>query len=184
MTRETRRCGRCGKLGRLRSPERQNRCRECERLSSAKAELNNLLSRGNPVDFLIDKKTIDYLGIDITHPYMQRTVFQGGRIGIFGENLTQPFRNMAQGHGYMTRVLPEGETRIDAINNVAYRQDIDRPLFVAYPGLAIAPSLDALTQLGGTVFVIAEGDQARRWEKRAPKVMAISPNELPIRDWR
>ncbi len=183
---EKRQCGRCGSFGRLRSPENLRRygvygCCECVEKKDDIAEYERLILTGKPVDLCLDKRTIDDLAIDIKHPYLQRTLINGGRVGIFGENLSSYFRQMARNCGYMTKELGEGESRIQAINDVVYAQDIDRALFVGYRGLAAAPALDAYTQLGGTAWVYAEGDHEKEWNKIAPLVRTVSPKYHPRR---
>ena len=183
---EKRQCGRCGSFGRLRSPENLRRygvygCCECVEKKDDIAEYERLIRTGKPVDLVLDKRTIDDLAIDIKHPYLQRTLINGGRVGIFGENLSSFFRQMARNCGYMTKELGEGESRIQAINDVVYAQDIDRALFVGYRGLAAAPALDAYTQLGGTAWVYAEGDHEKEWNEIAPLVRTVSPEYHPRR---
>ena len=183
---EKRQCGRCGSFGRLRSPENLRRygvygCCECVEKKDDIAEYERLIKTGKPVDLVLDKRTIDDLAIDIKHPYLQRTLINGGRVGIFGENLSSFFRQMARNCGYMTKELGEGGSRIQAINDVVYAQDIDRALFVGYRGLAAAPALDAYTQLGGTAWAIAEGDHKKRWNEIAPLVRTVSPEYHPRR---
>ncbi|MDC0183942.1 hypothetical protein OAJ45_02955 [Candidatus Poseidoniales archaeon] len=183
---EKRQCGRCGSFGRLRSPENLRRygvygCCECVEKKDDIAEYERLIKTGKPVDLVLDKRTIDDLAIDIKHPYLQRTLINGGRVGIFGENLSSFFRQMARNCGYMTKELGEGGSRIQAINDVVYAQDIDRALFVGYRGLAAAPALDAYTQLGGTAWVYAEGDHEKEWNEIAPLVRTVSPEYHPRR---
>ena len=183
---EKRQCGRCGSFGRLRSPENLRRygvygCCECVEKKDDIAEYERLIKTGKPVDLVLDKRTIDDLAIDIKHPYLQRTLINGGRVGIFGENLSSFFRQMARNCGYMTKELGEGGSRIQAINDVVYAQDIDRALFVGYRGLAAAPALDAYTQLGGTAWVYAEGDHEKEWNEVAPLVGTVSPEYHPRR---
>ena len=183
---EKRQCGRCGSFGRLRSPENLRRygvygCCECVEKKDDIAEYERLIKTGKPVDLVLDKRTIDDLAIDIKHPYLQRTLINGGRVGIFGENLSTFFRQMARNCGYMTKELGEGGSRIQAINDVVYAQDIDRALFVGYRGLAAAPALDAYTQLGGTAWVYAEGDHEKEWNEIAPLVRTVSPEYHPRR---
>ena len=156
-------------------------CCMCEEKNDAIAEYERLIQTGKPIDFVLDKRTIDDLAINIKHFYLQRTTINGGRIGIFGENLSSFFRQMARNCGYMTKELGEGESRIQAINDVVYAQDIDRPLFVGYCGLAVAQALDTFTQLGGTAWMIAEGDHKKRWNEIAPKVGIFSPEDIPRR---
>ena len=183
---EKRQCGRCGSFRRLRSPENLRRygvygCCECVEKKDDIAEYERLIRTGKPVDLVLDKRTIDDLAIDIKHPYLQRTLINGGRVGIFGENLSSFFRQMARNCGYMTKELGEGESRIQAINDVVHAQDIDRALFVGYRGLAAAPALDAYTQLGGTAWVYAEGDHEKEWNEIAPLVRTVSPEYHPRR---
>ena len=183
---EKRQCGRCGSFGRLRSPENLRRygvygCCNCVEKKDDIAEYERLIKTGKPVDLVLDKITIDDLAIDIKHPYLQRTLINGGRVGIFGENLSSFFRQMARNCGYMTKELGEAGSRIQAINDVVYAQDIDRALFVGYRGLAAAPALDAYTQLGGTAWVYAEGDHEKEWNEIAPLVRTVSPEYHPRR---
>jgi len=183
---EKRQCGRCGALGQLRSPENFRRlgvygCCKCVKKKDDIAEYENHMLRGKPIDHLWDKLTMDALGINIKHPYVQRTLINGGKVGIFGVRLSSYFRQMARNCGYMTKELGEDETRIQAINDIVYAQDIDRPLFVGYCGLAVAQALDTFTQLGGTAWMIAEGDHKRRVNEIAPKVGIFSPEDCPRR---
>jgi len=186
MSRKIDQCGRCGSKGHRRSMEKLRRlgvyaCCMCEEKNDAVAEYERLIQTGKPIDFVLDKRTIDDLAINIKHFYLQRTTINGGRIGIFGENLSSFFRQMARNCGYMTKELGEGESRIQAINDVVYAQDIDRALFVGYRGLAAAPALDAYTQLGGTAWVYAEGDHEKEWNEVAPLVGTVSPEYHPRR---
>ncbi|SVD08375.1 uncharacterized protein METZ01_LOCUS361229, partial [marine metagenome] len=150
---EKRQCGRCGSFRRLRSPENLSRygvygCGECVEKKDDITEYERLILTGKPVDFACDKLTIDALGMNLKHPYVQRTLINGGKVGIFGVRLSSFFRQMARNCGYMTKELGEDKTRIQTINDIAYAQDTDRALFVGYCGLAVAPALDAYTQLG------------------------------------
>ena len=183
---EKRQCGRCGSFGRLRSPENLRRygvygCCKCVEKKDDIAEYERLIRTGKPVDFAFDKLTIDALGMNLNHPYVQRTLINGGKVGIFGERLTPYFRQWARNCGYMTKELGEDQTRIQAINHIAYTQDTDRALFVGYRGIAVAPALDAFTQRGGTAWAIAEGDHKKKWNEVAPKVRIFSPEDTPRR---
>ena len=186
MSRKIDQCGRCGSKGHRRSMEKLRRlgvyaCCMCEEKKDDIAEYERLIQTGKPVDFAFDKLTIDALGMNIKHPYVQRTLINGGKVGIFGVRLSSYFRQMARNCGYMTKELGEDKTRIQTINDIAYAQDTDRALFVGYCGLAVAPALDAYTQLGGTAWAIAEGDHKKKWNEIAPKVGIFSPEDVPRR---
>jgi len=180
MSRRTDHCLRCGYLGRRRSFERDYRCRECQHIRDADAELRKSRRMGEDIDIIADAPTASHTGIDL----LDRRFFLPSATN---ENSSYTIVAPTEGFGYVARKHGINISQVDyfADRTTVLTTEIDylsgkNLTLILFPGRSQVPAVRRLlARAEAPVIVLADGDDAIDWENQAPGVLTISEDELP-----
>jgi len=172
------RCSRCGVKGRKTSPERGDKCIKCERQSDAKATWLRALRVDEWPSFIIDRDTSDKVGLDLSNPR-----FWKNKGVVVARHI--PSSAVATYTGLcFSPVLIGNRSRTEVIEELIDRHPADHLLVVVFPGFSIVPAVNRHLARGGKIIITAAGDHAAAWHTKAPGVMTIGQDELPLRSGR
>ena len=182
MSRRTDHCLRCGYLGRRRSFERDYRCRECQHIRDADAELRKSRRMGEDIDIIADAPTASHTGIDL----LDRRIFLPSATN---ENSSYTIVAPTERFGYVARSYGINISQVDyfADRTTVLTTEIDslsgkNLTLILFPGRSQVPAVRRLlARAEAPVIVLADGDAAIDWENQAPGVLTISEDELPKR---
>ena len=172
------RCSRCGAKGRKTSPERGDKCIKCEGQSDAKATWLRALRVDEWPSFIIDRPTSDALVLDLSHK-----MFWKVRGVIVAEHVPPNAALAYMGLEFRPALIGD-RSRTEVIEELIDRTPADHLLVVVYPGFSIVPAVNRLLARGGKIIITASGNHAAAWCSKAPGVLTISEQELPIRQGR
>ena len=180
--RELRHCGRCHHRGHLRSPERGDRCVECEERSDGKAALMNAYRQSKPLDSVIDAPTARRFNIDLLNLEIRPRAGSTNIVVAPTEGLAE----CCQRYGYEISFVDIYEDRTPSISEGIDSLPGDNPSLIVFPGKSQTEAIKELIERSGQhdSYVIVLSDAADMDHWRSLGALSISGNELPQRHSR
>ena len=177
MSRRTDHCLRCGYLGRRRSFERVYRCRECQHIRDAVAQIRKARRMNEGIDIIGDCPTISRCGIDALD---RKWFIPSARSENSSYTLVAPteaFGHVARNYGINTTIVDFWEDRTTVLSEEIDALSGNNLTVILFPGRSQTPAIKRLmARAEEPVIVLANGDE-RYWHELG--VLTISAEELP-----
>ena len=178
MSRRTDHCLRCGYLGRRRSFERAYRCRECQNIRDAVAQIRKARRMNEGIDIIGDSPTISRLRINA----LDRQWFLPSARS---ENSSFTLVAPTEAFGFVARNYGINTTMVDFFDDrtTVLRQELDslsgnNLTVILFPGTSLAAAIEEYMERSQEpVIVLADVHNERYWQELG--VLTISADELP-----
>ena len=178
MSRRTDHCLRCGYLGRRRSYERVYRCRECQHIRDAVAQIRKARRMNEGIDIIGDSPTISRLRINA----LDRQWFLPSARS---ENSSFTLVAPTEAFGFVARNYGINTTMVDFFDDrtTVLRQELDslsgnNLTVILFPGTSLAAAIEEYMERSQEpVIVLADVHNERYWQELG--VLTISADELP-----